>query len=329
MRRKSSVLFLAVITVVIFLLITGCASQEEGGSLLLDLSFSDSISQKVSKTILPDINMEVNSYSIILNGPNGEVEEAQADSSGIITIENLYQGDWTITATARNISDGDIGTGQGTVTIIARQTASCEIEVIPYTGNGTVDLALSWDTESVDVPSVIVNLISPLGAVVDNVTLENGDNLYVNNNISAGYYTLKILLQDGVEERGGGADVIRVISGAVTQASVYIITSSVEGGAGITIISDLNDPIEINLTGSEVSIVEGTTFTVTAEAVNASDVIYTWYIDGTEMISGASEDQYTVPSDLPVDTHRLDVTIFTSDGLRGGSATHIFDVVGL
>ena len=47
------------------------------------------------------------------------------------------------------------------------------------------------------------------------------------------------------------------------------------------------------------------------------------------MISGASEDQYTVPSDLPVDTHRLDVTIFTSDGLRGGSATHIFDVVGL
>ena len=192
MKRRSSTPFLAIIIGVLFLLTTGCTSQEEGGALSLDLSYSDSIPEEASRTILPDVDMEVSSYSVTLNGPNGEIEEVVVDISGMTTIENLHEGDWTITANARNISDGDIGSGQNTVTIVANETASCTIEVTPYNGDGIINLTFDWNTESVDSPSIELSLTPPSGLPFDNAILSEGVATYQNNSIPAGYYTLVI-----------------------------------------------------------------------------------------------------------------------------------------
>ena len=57
---------------------------------------------------------------------------------------------------------------------------------------------------------------------------------------------------------------------------------------------------------------------------STGNVIYTWYINGESRAIG---DSYTLGSDLAVGTYRLDVTAFTADGSRAGSATHTFTVL--
>ena len=54
--------------------------------------------------------------------------------------------------------------------------------------------------------------------------------------------------------------------------------------------------------------------------------MYVWYINGNSVAIGAS---YTTPTDLAPGVYRIDVTAFTTDGSRAGSATYTFKVLDL
>ncbi len=295
------------------------------GSLSLQLSPPDGES---SRTILPEIQMSVDHYDISLTGPNNETVESGADSNGTIVIDNLAVGDWLINVTAVNSNNIYIGIGQCSTTIHPYQTSDCHIYVTPFEGHGVLNLTINWDTEI--LPSATIEgRLESANSLIDPVvfTLTDGTNTHETGQLPVGYYTLTIKLFYNNEECGGAVEVARILAGEITKATIGATVIPGNGGAGIEIIPEMNDPIEITLSGVPASVSEGSTFTASAMPVDTTDVIYTWYIDGQQMSTGASESSYTIPNNLERGTHRLDVTIFTSDGFRGGSETALFNVV--
>ncbi|MBN2403395.1 MAG: hypothetical protein JXN64_13505 [Spirochaetes bacterium] len=87
------------------------------------------------------------------------------------------------------------------------------------------------------------------------------------------------------------------------------------------------DPLEIVIKETIPSINQGGSFKITAMPVENTDVIYSWFIDGVLKESGINNNCLTVPCDLTKGNHRADVAIFTIDGLIGGSAAHVFEVL--
>lgn len=70
----------------------------------------------------------------------------------------------------------------------------------------------------------------------------------------------------------------------------------------------------------------GTVDTATAPVADGTrNVVYVWYLNGVSVGTGSS---YTVPATTAAGYYRLDVTAFTADGARGGSASTAFQVTG-
>jgi hypothetical protein len=105
--------------------------------------------------------------------------------------------------------------------------------------------------------------------------------------------------------------------------------------AGITINSDMGDPIEIDLSGALDLLAHGESMLVKATPVNCSldNTTCYFFINGnlayetTTSVDGGFEFSIT---DLSLGTHRLDVAI-RKDGLvtQMGNVSHIFVVEGL
>jgi hypothetical protein len=66
--------------------------------------------------------------------------------------------------------------------------------------------------------------------------------------------------------------------------------------------------------------------TATASVSDGTSVVYVWYLNGASRATGSS---WALPNDLPLGYYRLDVTAFSVDGKRAGSATASFQVVPL
>lgn len=305
------------------IVIPGCSQDIQNGSLMLSIDYSRT---DMAKTYVPNVNMEPYSYEISMTGPNSATKTAEADSSGAVIIEDLIPGAWTITVTALNSDNVAIGSGVAVATILPRQTVSCNITITPFEGTGTLNLTITWDTNLVTSASIAGHIAPSTGSASQiDFTLTGGANNYVNNTLASGYYILSITLSDNGIVCGGGTDVIRIISEQTTNANINISASSANGSINITIVSEMYDPIEITLTG-DTTVIEGQTFTATAVALNASGIVTSWYIDGNK-IESANLSTYAIPTDLALGGHRLDVTMLTFDGLRGGSASHNFTVV--
>lgn len=284
--------------------------------LILNLSMSQ------SKTILPDIDMEPETYIITGNGPDGDTFDASTDESSI-EITGLIFGDWTINVEARNADDTIIGEGEGSTTILSGETSSIEIVVAPLDGVGTLDLTVNWDEEHVEYPEIEAQLIPQIGSTIDlTFLIDGGTATYSNSALDTGYYTLTFSLFDDGVLCAGAVEVVRIVKDQTTEGIIDLDLGL--GGIQINITLEMNDPIEVLISGEEDSITSGESMTVNASAPGETvAIIYAWYINGTAY---STDNPYTFGSDLPVGMYRLDVTAFTADGKRGGSATHIFMV---
>ena len=81
----------------------------------------------------------------------------------------------------------------------------------------------------------------------------------------------------------------------------------------------------VSVDGGEVLMEVGGSVAVSASVVESvGNVVYVWYINGESVTIGENH----VVSGLEEGVYRLDVTAFTADGTRAGSATHDFQVVG-
>ncbi len=293
----------------------------ESGSLII------SINSDGSKALVPDLDMNPAGYTISGNGPNGS-SFSESTATSPLVIPGLDFGDWTVTVDALNAAGTIIGRGQGAATVRVGQTQALNITVTPLDGYGTLDLTVLWTPADTENPSVEAQLVPPSGSIIDLIfsITAPGTATYSNSTIPTGYYTLVLQLKDSGLLVMGAVDMVRIVKDQITSGQFEFYEINGPGGnITINITPELNDPITVTMGGQVAEIYLGETMTITASVPpEVGNVVYAWYINGESRATGPS---YTLGSDLTVGIYRLDVTAFTADGSRAGSATHTFNVL--
>ena len=310
---------MAALVALLLILFTGCALQEENGSI--KVSFKDA----EARTLTPAISLEPVSYTVSGNGPyDSSYTETTSDSP--LLASYLDAGEWTFTVDAFNASDTRIATGTGSVSVSAGETAVLHILLLPPAGTGSLEVDVFWDDIVVANPVIDSQLIASSGSNLSLTAnqVEAGHSEITESTLSTGYYTFTLQLIDSGEVVAGAVEAVRVLDGELTSGQYTFNEFNMpDGDVDIAIDPDLQEPLNITLTGVVDSYVYGGTMTVTADAGSVTEVNYTWYLNGVSQGTGSS---YTTASTLAPGQYRLDVVGFTTDGSQAGSTTHTFTV---
>lgn len=99
----------------VILVLAGCPSPIErtgkGGSLVVTMT------DGVSRSLLPGISMTPASYEVTGTGPNGSSFTRTLTGSAEVTVDQLAFGTWNVAVTAKNSSGDPIGEGTGTAVV--------------------------------------------------------------------------------------------------------------------------------------------------------------------------------------------------------------------
>ncbi len=309
--------------ITLILTLTSCATMDENkATLVLNIS-----SPYQAKIILPEIDMTHAGYDFSGTGPGGATFNF-IDSQPPIMASNLEPGDWTITVNAKNAEGTVIGMGEQTITLYSGQSQTINIMVTPVEGFGSVAVTVYWNAEDTDDPSITAQLIPNTGSPIDIAFVidPEGTATYTANDIPTGYHTLVVQLLDGGVLTMGAVDIVRIVKDQTTSGTFefYEINQPGVGNITVYITPEMNDPIEVMMSGQILEVGLGGSMTAEASVPpDTGNVVYVWFLNGVSMSTGSS---YTTPDDLFIGVYRLDVVAFTSDGSRAGSATHAFRV---
>lgn len=287
-----------------------------------------SVGSIATQSLLPDQDMDVDSYVVSGSGPDGASFE-RTTSGGVIVVEELTTGNWVIDVVGYNLDAIDVASGSGEIDISAGETSQLTVTVRPYDGAGTLSVSVTWPDADVSEPSVVAELVASDGTSMSLpfAISAAGQATYESADTAAGYYTLSVQLLDGGTAVAGAAEATRVAAGATTSGTIaFNSVNPPTGDTDITIDPDLDEPLEVSLSGGVASLQLGGSMTVTAAVSNAGGetVSFTWYLNGAYLGTGEA---VTVGQSLAPGTYRLDAIAYTSDGSRSGSASHGFSVV--
>ena len=314
--------FYAVVICLAFMLMSCATRVPDTGSLTIGVDHS-----LQPLTLLPDIDMTPAQYSFHGSGPNGDNFDVDVDDLPAF-IYGLNAGEWTVTVNAMNADRIIIGQGRVTATVQVGNTSTVIVLVTPVYGHGTMDITLLWNAADVESPSVAGQLVPAIGAPIELsfTIVDPGRAESITSSIPTGYHSLSIKLFDNGVAVMGAVEIVRIVGDQTTSGlfEFYDINQP-SGDIAINIVPEMNDPIQVTLSGQEESIAEGGTMTVTATVPTGLDnVTYNWHLNGELKETGRS---YTFGNDLPLGVYRLDVTVFSADELRAGSAQHVFTIV--
>ena len=312
--------------------IIGCSEMPEenvypsstgaNGMMVLHLGNSNSM----SNTLLPAIDMDIASYDIKGTGPNGEIFNITSDQS-IVEVPDLALGDWTVHINGKNADNDIIGQGSASTVVNVGTTSYVSIPVSPLTGAGTLNVSIAWTGADTFNPAVAATLIPAQGAEIPlTFTITDGNTAtYSNDAIPAGYYTITLKLMDGEVLTAGTTEVVRIVEAQTTTGSfTYNDINKAPGNIEVNIDPQMNEPIDVTLTGQEAEIKEGQTMTINASVpADIGNVTCIWYINGESKSIGTS---YTLGSDLPQGNYTVSATCYNVDGSRAGSTSHSFKV---
>jgi hypothetical protein len=288
------------------------------------------INTSTAKSLLPPINMTPASFVVSGSGPDSGTFNQPGTSSPVV-VPNLKYGSWTVTVDALNAAGTIIGRGQQVATILTGQNTPVSVTVKPLNGYGTLSLTVTWNSAAVGSPAIEAQLV-PAGSgstlnlsfsssTVGSVTTATSSS----STIPTGYYTLVLQLKDSGTLVMGAVEAVRIVKDQVTSGSFdFQQVNSTGGQITVNITPEMSNPIAVTLNGQTAQITQGSSMTVTASVpAGTGNVVYAWYVNGEVKATGQS---YTVASTRPAGYYRLDVTAFSADGKRAGSASHNFEI---
>lgn len=339
--RKKTLLTVAVGALVLVGL-TGCpwfapgaVSDDATGTGTLRLNFSP---EAEARTIDPPLVMTINDYVVSISGPTGTQSQTLDGGATTTTFSGLVTGEWTVTVNARN-NDATpviIATASASATISANQTTTVNLTVTPVSGQGTLQLDLSWPDALLAEPAVIATL-TPQSGTAQNITAgftvdTSGvpDTASYGESWDAGYYTLRLDLTDGGTPVWQEVAAVRIIEAETSVGSYTLAESDINVVAlEVNIDADLQNPYAITLTGQQAQITTADDMTVTAtlDPVGTPDS-YEWYLNGA-LQSGVTGSAITIgPSGVAVSAgtaYRL--SLLVTDGVTLSSEATSFEVV--
>ncbi len=273
------------------------------------------------------VDMEPAAYRISGSGPSDASFETWSNG-GTKDIGDLRTGEWLVAVSAFNADEHEIGYGSETVEISGAELATVSIVVRALSGTGSLSLSVIWDGEELAEPSIAAQLIAPAGESreLEFEITAPGAAEFSGSEIDSGYYTLILQLLDGGEIVAGAADTVRIVKDGHTEGAFsFEDLNHPTGEVDISVISDLDDPLEVEINAEHTTIARGESMTADAWVENAGDaeIEYNWYLNGAPAGTNAS---VSVGADLSPGSYRLDIVVRTADGRRSGSATHSFTV---
>jgi hypothetical protein len=274
---------------------------------------------------VPGIDMNATSYVISGTGPSGATFSTVVSTGGSSTISPLASGTWTVTASGKNAAGTFITFGSATAQVSTGNTATVNITPTLIAGPGSLSLTVTWPASSVASPSVKAQLLPTTGSPVALVfsTPSNGSATYSGSGIQNGYYTLTLQLFDGSTPVMGAVDVVEIVQGQTTNGVYNFSAVNAFGTVAVNITPNLLNPLTVTMSGQpSTTMGPGTPVTLGASVpAGTGNVTYAWYVNGVSKALGASFTVNSATSPLAAGTYRVDVTAFTADGLRAGSAT--------
>lgn len=309
--------FTVFIIISMMLVIAGCDLTsrlfgKDGNNGVLILTISENDVQH--RTILPDINMDIASYTITGTGPNGATFTADLTDSSVFVRDNLAVGDWIITVDAYNSGDEDtdpekIASGSKEIAIQASSVTNTTITVRPLTGTGTLELDVVWNQ---DLPNaeVVLTLTDSNDDEVEYkevFAIEEQEGSIIIDELGTGYYLLEVQLVNDGAVFGTAVKTVRIVKGQTTSGQIDIMLDA-SGNLSLTISQEMENPIEITFTGAQSSLVLGSDMTVTAETDEEVDR-YAWYLNGIRL-TDETDDTITIGAELTEGEYRLTVVVW-------------------
>lgn len=327
--------WIGILGLLLILIVAGCdigitgLDTQDVGTLSLQVNQGGDF---VEKTLAPSISMDIVEWEITGSGPDQRTYGPQTfalDAS--ITIPDLYKGSWDITVEGLNASGDVIGRGSKSLVITAAQTTSDSITVVPLSGNGTLDLDVTWPTSLFDndVFEVILtdkdgvaNVLSP----TLNYTAGTGS---YSGTWAAGYYDLNVQLLDGTTAVWGTYESVRIVEGQATEGTLILteemLNISNNGALNLDIVDDMQNPFLVSLSGVSGELTAGTSMQVSSSVEPASETYsYVWFLNGV-MIPDETLSTITFGDTLAIGHYNLALRV--SDGTVISSTVHYFSVV--
>jgi hypothetical protein len=311
---------------ILLLIIFGCPQETTTGSMRIILA------ELKGRTIQPDLDMVPETYVVKGEGPAGESFTVTSYGSEVM-VNDLITGMWTITVEGFNEDDILILRGEDHAIVEPAKTTTVTVVIPPLTGNGTLDLTAQWDSNGIESPSIMAELI-PYEGNPEPLDFEgdtNGIRTYYNSAIPAGYYMLIIKLFDGDVLKGGIVEVARILEGQVTSAE-YPVTLTEYGALDIRIVPKQANPLEVEIKGLENGALLDGPVNVTEEVLNndVGNVVCIWKLNDIALETGTG---YTVTAEKASaiidkeEGHNLTLEAYTVNGERTGSTSILFDIL--
>ncbi|MCK4906890.1 MAG: hypothetical protein KAS64_05040 [Spirochaetes bacterium] len=203
-------------------------------------------SNTLSKTIVPDVDMNIVSYDIQGNGPSGATFSRLNITTGSVSINDLVIGAWTVVVYGKNAAGDIIGSGSSPAVIAEGQSTSVAITVIPQEGNGTLSITVYWDTE-IPNPNLtaILTKLGGLPVEFSNFTYGVNSFSYIDSAVAPGYYTLQLKLKSGTDDVWGSAPAIRILTGFTTSVNLSAEAPASDPSAGTFGVYSETVPLDV------------------------------------------------------------------------------------
>ncbi|GEM_PF-4071142 len=280
-----------------------------------------------ARTMLPDISMDIESYTISGNGPNGATFTAEISRHEDYSRTDLRKGNWIFTVEAYNAAEGDseaevIGRGTNVIYIQPGIVNEVSIIIAPLPGPGELNLTVDWNLDIAN-PRLEYQLTDSEGHTVDQseeFVIDNRTGILIIPDLSAGYYMLEVTLFDSNTVVARGADALRIVSGNTTEGELSVQVN-LNGVLDIHIDQEMDNPFSISLSGISESIVQGTSMTVSVESSEPINWV-TWFLNGARL----SEEYYSpisIGAGLSQGEYRLTCVVRSDDVLISTSADFV------
>ena len=137
---------------------------------------------------------------------------------------------------------------------------------------------------------------------------------------------MSIKLTDNGITLKGALELVRI---AGNEVSVKIFDFRTQGDTTgniqVNIAADMADPLTVAMSGQVAGLTKGLVMTVSASvAETVGNIVFVWYLNGGSIGMGQT---VNLGNSLDAGVYRLDVTAFSADGCRAGSAHFVFDVL--
>ncbi|MBT3273895.1 MAG: hypothetical protein HN368_12125, partial [Spirochaetales bacterium] len=170
------------------------------------------------KTLSPDISSVPAYFEITGTGPSDE-SFSVSSSEESTTFDGLIFGTWSVSAEVFNAESRLIGEGSGEVEIRSGETENLSIEISPITGQGDISVGLQWAGDLLTNPAINAQLVGD-GALSQTVNFAIdgvGSASVLMADVPSGYYTMTVNLLDGTAVVAGLTEVVRVMTGQITE----------------------------------------------------------------------------------------------------------------